>query len=212
MEAALAFAETGHLCLSTLHANNANQALERVLNFFPSQRHHEISMQLSVNLRAIVSQRLVPSTNGGRAAALEILLDAPRIKELIKRAQTDLVKDAMEQSVIDGCQTFDGALFTLCSTGRISEEHALQASDSPNNLRLLLERLGGKAKPGEIPLRLVTSPETQVRRQTMKLQAQEELPAAAPGKASAPMPAVATPGTAAATAPLSTREDPRTKR
>ncbi|MEO8184678.1 MAG: PilT/PilU family type 4a pilus ATPase [Deltaproteobacteria bacterium] len=170
MEAALAFAETGHLCLSTLHANNANQALERVLNFFPSQRHHEISMQLSLNLRAIISQRLVPSTNGSRAAALEILLDTPRIKDLIKRGETDLIKDAMEQSVSDGCQTFDGALLLLCSAGRISEEQALQASDSPNNLRLLLERLGGgRAHPGEIPLRLVTSPEAQVRPQTLKL-------------------------------------------
>jgi twitching motility protein PilU len=185
MEAALAFAETGHLCLSTLHANNANQALERVLNFFPSQRHHELSMQLSLNLRAIISQRLVPSTNGGRAAALEILLDTPRIKDLIKRGETDLVKDAMEQSAIDGCQTFDGALLLLCSAGRISEEDALQASDSPNNLRLLLERLGGgKVNPDEIPLRLVTSPETQVRRQTMKLQAQKGSPGAAPGKPS----------------------------
>ena len=183
MEAALAFAETGHLCLSTLHANNANQALERVLNFFPSQRHHELSMQLSLNLRAIISQRLVPSTNGGRAAALEILLDTPRIKDLIKRAETDLVKDAMEQSAIDGCQTFDRALLLLCSAGHISEEQALQASDSPNNLRLLLERLGGgKVNPGEIPLRLVASPETQLRRQTVKLQAAKGPPGAAPGK------------------------------
>jgi twitching motility protein PilU len=183
MEAALAFAETGHLCLSTLHANNANQALERVLSFFPSQRHHEISMQLSLNLRAIISQRLVPSTNGGRAAALEILLDTPRIKDLIKRAETDLVKDAMEQSAIDGCQTFDRALLLLCSAGHISEEQALQASDSPNNLRLLLERLGGgKVNPGEIPLRLVASPETQLRRQTVKLQAAKGPPGAAPGK------------------------------
>jgi hypothetical protein len=89
----------------------------------------------------------------------------------------------MEQSTIDGCQTFDGALSLLCSAGRISEEEALQASDSPNNLRLLLERLGGgKVNPGELPLRLVTSPEGQARRQTMKLQAQKGPPAAAPGK------------------------------
>lgn len=183
MEAAIGFAETGHLCLSTLHANNANQALERVLSFFPSQRHQEISSQLSLNLRAIISQRLVPSTSGGRAAALEILLDTPRIKALIKRGETELIKDAMEQSVIDGCQTFDGALLALCRAGHISEEAALRGSDSPNNLRLLLERIGGgKAHPGEAPLRLVTSPEAQVRRQTMTLQAQKASPGAAPAK------------------------------
>lgn len=155
MEAAIAFAETGHLCVSTLHANNANQALERILNFFPPSRHHEISLQLSLNLRALVSQRLVPALGGGRAAALEILLDTPRIKELIKRGEIDVLKDAMEQSTNEGCQTFDGALYALCNAGRISAEEALRAADSPNNLRLRLERLPGARDADDVPLRLV---------------------------------------------------------
>jgi twitching motility protein PilU len=180
MEAAMSFAETGHLCLSTLHANNANQALERIMNFFPPTRGHEISLQLSLNLRAIVSQRLVPALNGGRVAALEILLDTPRIKDLIKRGESDVVKDAMEQSAVEGCQTFDRALFALCAAGRLSQAEALRAADSPNNLRLMLERLAdGGGDAGEQPLRLVSPPETQIRRQTMKMQAQQA-PAPAP--------------------------------
>ena len=140
MEAALAFAETGHLCLSTLHANSADQAIERVLSFFPSARHHEILLQLSFNLRAIVSQRLVPAIPAGRAAALEILLDTPRIKDLLKRGEVHVLKDAMEQSLPGGCRTFDEALFELCSAGRISEEEAVKFADSANNLRLRIER------------------------------------------------------------------------
>ena len=178
MEAAIAFAETGHLCLSTLHANNANQALERIANFFPPARQPEILLQLSLNLRAIISQRLVPSLSGGRAAALEILLDTPRIKALIRRGEVDVVKDAMEQSAVDGCQTFDGALHALCLGGRISLEEALVAADSPNNLRLRLERSGTSRGAADAPLRLITN-EPQPRRQTMKLQAQKQ-PAATP--------------------------------
>ncbi|HTJ44808.1 MAG TPA: PilT/PilU family type 4a pilus ATPase [Kofleriaceae bacterium] len=157
MEAALAFAETGHLCLSTLHANNANQALERILNFFPAERHHEICLQLSMNMRAIISQRLVASRTGGRAAALEIMIDAPRIKDLIKRGETDVLKDAMEQSANEGCQTFDGALYRLCVSGRISDEVALGAADSPNNLRIRLDRFraSGQADPARPKLRLM---------------------------------------------------------
>ena len=147
MEAALSFAETGHLCLSTLHSNNANQAIERVLNFFPPARHHEIRLQLSLNLRGIVSQRLVSAVDGGRAAALEILLDTPRIKELIKRGEIEAIKDAMEQGAGEGCQTFDRALFDLVSAGRVSDEEALRAADSANNLRLRLDRL----RRGEAP-------------------------------------------------------------
>lgn len=171
MEAAMSFAETGHLCLSTLHANNANQALERIMNFFPPSRSHEISLQLSLNLRAIISQRLVPALNGGRVAALEIMLDTPRIKDLIKRGESDVIKDAMEQSAVEGCQTFDAALYALCAAGRLSQAEAMRAADSPNNLRLLLERLaGGSGDAGEQPLRLVASPENQIRRQTVKIQ------------------------------------------
>jgi twitching motility protein PilU len=140
MEAAIAFAETGHLVVSTLHANNANQALERILNFFPPARQQEMRLQLSLNLKAVISQRLVPSLAGGRAAALEILLDTPRIKDLIKRGETEAVKDAMEQGRHEGCQTFDGAMFDLVTAGRIEDAEAVKASDSPNNLRLRLDR------------------------------------------------------------------------
>jgi twitching motility protein PilU len=156
MESAIAFAETGHLCLATLHSNNANQAIERVLNFFPPTRQHEIRLQLSLNLRAIVSQRLIPSTDGGRAAALEILLDTPRIKDLIKRGETDAIKDAMEQGINEGCCTFDQALYTLVAAGRIPAAEALAAADSPNNLRLRLDRLraNGPERAEEPELRL----------------------------------------------------------
>jgi len=146
MEAAIAFAETGHLCVSTLHANNADQALERIMNFFPPGRAHEIRLQLSLNLRAIISQRLVASTSGGRAAALEILLDTPRIKDLVKRGETDAIKDAMEQGQNEGCQTFDSALCDLVAARRISPQVALQAADSPNNLRLRLQRMARQEK------------------------------------------------------------------
>jgi twitching motility protein PilU len=158
MESAIAFAETGHLCVSTLHANNANQAIERVLNFFPPTRQHEIRLQLSLNLRAIISQRLVPAMSGGRAAALEILLDTPRIRDLIKRGETDALKDAMAQGANEGCATFDGALFALVRAGRIGESEALKAADSPNNLRIQLDRhrkAAGTPVLGERQLRLV---------------------------------------------------------
>jgi twitching motility protein PilU len=160
MEAAISFAETGHLCLTTLHANSANQAIERILNFFPTARHHEILMQLSLNLRAIVSQRLVPAIGGGRAAALEILLDTPRIKDLVKRGEIDVVKDAMEQGLVEGCQTFDGALLSLVTAGRVSPEEALRHADSANNLRLKIEQIPGGlgASAAERPLRLANQP------------------------------------------------------
>ncbi len=149
MESAIEFAETGHLCLATLHANNANQVIERVLNFFPHERQHEIRLQLSLNLRAIISQRLVPSLVGnGRAAALEIMLDTPRVKELIKKGDIESIKDAMDQGINEGCCTFDQALFDLTVMGRIDESEAYKAADSPNNLRLQVERFrrsGGMA-------------------------------------------------------------------
>lgn len=160
MEAALTFAETGHLCMSTLHANNANQAIERILGFFPSPRHKETLLQLSLNLRAIVSQRLVAATGGGRAAALEILLDTPRIKDLIHRGSIEALKDAMEQSQVEGCQTFDTALASLYAAGRITPDEALRAADSPNNLRLRLERIARRRSVQDYgsQLRLVTDP------------------------------------------------------
>jgi len=151
MENAITFAETGHLCLATLHSNNANQTIERVLNFFPPERAHEIRLQLSLNLRAIISQRLVKSQDGGRAAALEILLDTPRIRELIKRGEIEAIKDAMEQGTGEGCKTFDGALYDLVVDGRITDADALGAADSPNNLRIRLERFRNTGRAVELP-------------------------------------------------------------
>ena len=144
MEAAITFAETGHLCLGTLHSNNANQAIERIMNFFPPQRHAQIYLQLSLNLRAIVSQRLIPSTDDKLVAALEILMDTPRIRDLIKKGHVDVIKEAMEQGVQEGCQTFDGSLFTLYKDGKISLEQALINADSMNNLRLKIKLAGLK--------------------------------------------------------------------
>lgn len=139
MEAAITFADTGHLCLATLHATNANQAFERIINFFPEARHQQVFLQLSLNLRAIISQRLVLGTGGVRVPVLEILLDTPRIKELIKRGEVDTIKEAMEQGVHEGCQTFDMALFDLYSAGTISLDQALSNADSFNNLRLKIK-------------------------------------------------------------------------
>ena len=146
MEAAITFAETGHLCLSTLHANNANQAIERIMNFFPTERHTQIYLQLSMNLRAIISQRLIPSVDGRRVAALEILMDTPRAKDLIKKGAIDELKDAMEQGVQEGCQTFDYILFSLYKAGKISLDQALINADSANNLRLKIKLAGMKAE------------------------------------------------------------------
>jgi twitching motility protein PilU len=136
MEAAIAFAETGHLCLATLHSNSANQALERVMNFFPPERHAQIYMQLSLNLRSIISQRLVRAVDGNRSAAIEILLDSPRVKDLINKAQIGELKEAMEKSTNVGMQTFDQHLYDLYKAGKISLEEALKNADSANNLRL----------------------------------------------------------------------------
>ena len=144
MEAAITFAETGHLCLGTLHSNNANQAIERIMNFFQLERHAQIYLQLSLNLRSIISQRLVPSVDGKRTPALEILIDTPRIKGLIKKGDVDTLKEGMEQGVQEGCQTFDQALFALYKDGKITLEQALVNADSANNLRLKIKLAGLK--------------------------------------------------------------------
>jgi twitching motility protein PilU len=138
MEAAITFAETGHLCLATLHSNNANQAIERIINFFPPIHHNQIYLQLSLNLRGIVSQRLIPGKDGRRVASLEVLLDTPRARDLIKKGEIDTLKEAMEQGVHEGCQTFDESLFRLAREGRIDSDEALAHADSANNLRLRL--------------------------------------------------------------------------
>lgn len=136
MEQAIAFAETGHLCISTLHANNANQALDRIVNFFPEERHKQLFLDLSLNMRGIVSQRLMPTTDGKRAAAIEILLGTPRVCDLIKQGKVDEIKEVMEKSEAQGMQTFDSALFKLYIENKITLEEALKNADSKNNLRL----------------------------------------------------------------------------
>ncbi|MCB5183946.1 PilT/PilU family type 4a pilus ATPase [Methylobacillus gramineus] len=145
MEFALAFAETGHLCMATLHANSSNQAIDRIINFFPEERHAQLHMDLSLNLRAFVSQRLVPKKGGGRCAAIEILLNSPLVADLILKGETGMVKEAMAKSVELGMQTFDQALFTLCEEGRITEEDALRNADSINELRLRFKLHGKNA-------------------------------------------------------------------
>ena len=139
MEAAIGFAETGHLCLGTLHANNANQALERVMNFFPSEQHTQIFMQLSLNLRAIISQRLIPDTTGKRVAAIEILLDTPRVKDLIAQQEISMLKEAMSLGYHEGMQTFDQSIFDLYVQKRIDYQHAIGYADSQNDLRLRIK-------------------------------------------------------------------------
>ncbi|MBD3647694.1 MAG: PilT/PilU family type 4a pilus ATPase [Pseudomonadales bacterium] len=136
MEHALAFAETGHLCLSTLHANNANQAMDRIINFFPEERHTQLLQDLSLNMRGIISQRLIPTVDGKRAAAIEILLGTPRAADLIAKGDVSSLKELMEKSAEQGMQTFDMALFKLYKEGRITFEEAIKNADSKNNLRL----------------------------------------------------------------------------
>ncbi len=136
MESALAFAETGHLCISTLHANNANQAIDRIVNFFPEERHKQLFLDISLNLRGIVSQRLIPTIDNKRAAAVEVLLGTPRVCDLIKNGEPDLIKEVMDKSENQGMQTFDLALYKLYKQGKISLDEAIKNADSKNNLRL----------------------------------------------------------------------------
>ena len=149
MEHALAFAETGHLAISTLHANNANQALDRIINFFPEERKPQLQMDLAMNLRAFVSQRLVPTVDGKRCAAVEILLGTQTIQELILRGEFESIKEIMSKSENLGMQTFDAALFKLYQEGRIGLDDALKNADSANNLRLRI-KLADKGKEAEV--------------------------------------------------------------
>ena len=136
MESAIAFSETGHLCLSTLHSNNADQTMERILNFFPEPAHKNVLMNLSLNLRAIVSQRLVIGKDGRRLPAVEVLLNTPFIRDLIRRGNIHELKEAMERSLSEGMQTFDQSLFLLYREGRIELEEALKKADSRDGLAL----------------------------------------------------------------------------
>ena len=147
MDHAIAFAETGHLCLATLHANNSNQALDRIVNFFPEDRKQQLLMDLSLNLKALISQRLIPLKSGkGRCAAVEILLNSPRVSDLIFKGQIHDIKEIMKKSRELGMQTFDQALFDLVESDRISIEDALRHADSVNDLRLAINMHGKDAK------------------------------------------------------------------
>ena len=150
MEAAIAFAETGHLCLATLHSNNADQTIERILNFFPESAHKNVLMNLALNLRAVVSQRLVEGVDGRRMPATEVLINTPMIRDLLRRGQVHEVKQAMEESLEEGIETFDQCLFRLYKEGRIERETALRAADSRDGLDLkfrLSEGASGEHDP-----------------------------------------------------------------
>ena len=155
MQHAIAYAETGHLCLSTLHANNANQALDRIVNFFPDSAHHQLFMDLSLNLKAVVSQRLIKSKDGKRVPAVEIMLLSTFVAELIQKGDVHAVKEAMEQGNERGMQTFDQALYELYKTGLVTQEEALANADSRNNLalRMRLDESGSVNAPNNLEIR-----------------------------------------------------------
>ncbi len=151
MEYAIAFAETGHLCMSTLHANSTNQALDRIINFFPEERRQQLLMDLSLNLRAFVSQRLILRKEGkGRIAAVEVLLNSPLISDLIFKGEVQEIKELMSRSRELGMQTFDQSLYDLYEAGQISYEDALRNADSVNDLRLKIKLHGAEAKDKDI--------------------------------------------------------------
>lgn len=151
MEHAIVFSETGHLCLATLHANNANQALDRIINFFPEERRAQLLMDVSLNLRAIISQRLIPRQDGkGRVAAVEVLLNTPRVADLIFKGEVTEIKEAIKQSRNHGMQTFDQALFDLFEANLISYEDALRNADSLNDLRLQIKLQSTRARNSDL--------------------------------------------------------------
>jgi twitching motility protein PilU len=147
MDHAIAFAETGHLCLATLHANSSNQALDRIINFFPEERRQQLLMDLSLNLKGMISQRLIPKKDAkGRAVAVEIMLNSPLIADLIFKGQVHEIKELMKRSRELGMQTFDQALFDLYEAGAITYEDALRNADSVNDLRLAIKLESKEAK------------------------------------------------------------------
>jgi len=154
MEHAIAFAETGHLAISTLHANNANQALDRIINFFPDERRNQLLMDLSLNLRGFISQRLIPTVDCKRVVAVEIMLGTPLICDYVLKGEVHKIKEVMEKSTNIGMQTFDTALYELFKAGRISLEEALRNADSQNNLRLKISLSEGKVSPNDSNLSL----------------------------------------------------------
>jgi twitching motility protein PilU len=151
MEHAIAFSETGHLCMATLHANSANQALDRIINFFPEERRSQLLMDLSLNMRALISQRLIPLRDSkGRAAAVEVMLNSPLISDLIFKGEVHEIKEIMKKSRELGMQTFDQALFDLYEEGRISYEDALRNADSVNDLRLMIKLHSKESKSKDL--------------------------------------------------------------
>ena len=149
MEHALAFAETGHLAISTLHANNANQAIDRIINFFPEERHKQLLNDLSLNIRGFISQRLIPTVDKKRCAAVEVLLGTPIVRDVIKRGGVSELKEIMEKSINLGMQTFDHALLELFKQGRITEEEAIRNADSANNIRLKINLGSGSGQTSD---------------------------------------------------------------
>ena len=150
MEHAVTFAETGHLCLCTLHANNANQALDRILHFFPPERHPQLWMDLSLNLKAMVAQQLIPTPDGkGRRACVEVLINTPLASDLIRKGEVHMLKDLMSKSTEQGMQTFDQHLYEMYSQGEITYEDALAHADSQNDLRLMI-KLGSDNDPNAL--------------------------------------------------------------
>ena len=150
MDYGIAFAETGHLCLSTLHANNANQAMDRIINFFPEARHKQLFLDLSLNLKAVVAQRLIPRKDGtGRCVAVEVLINTPLIGDLIEKGKVSEIKDVMKRSRELGMQTFDQAIYDLYKAGEITYEDALKNADSTNEVRLNIKLA---ADAGELPI------------------------------------------------------------
>ncbi|MFK7977860.1 MAG: PilT/PilU family type 4a pilus ATPase [Halioglobus sp.] len=154
MEHAIAFAETGHLCISTLHANNSNQALDRIINFFPEERRGQLLMDLSLNIQCIVSQRLIPTTTGSRCAAIEVLLGTPMVADLVLKGDIDGLKEVMKKSENIGMKTFDTALFELFKEGLITEEEAVRNADSANNVRLNIKFAKEESESGGTGLSL----------------------------------------------------------
>jgi twitching motility protein PilU len=151
MEHAVAFSETGHLCLATLHANSANQALDRIINFFPEERRNQLLMDLSLNLKSMISQRLIPKQDGkGRVAAVEIMINSPLISDLIFKGEVSEVKEIMKKSRNLGMQTFDQALFDLYETNAITYEDALRNADSLNDLRLQIKLNSQRARSSDL--------------------------------------------------------------
>ena len=151
MEHAVAFAETGHLCMATLHANSANQALDRIINFFPEERRAQLLMDLSLNLRSLVSQRLIPTQDGlGRVAAVEVLLNTPLISDMIFKGEVGEIKEIMKKSRNLGMQTFDQALFDLFECNQISLDDAIRNADSANDLRLQIKLNSQRARSTDL--------------------------------------------------------------